>query len=106
MSSVFNETVLAVGGGISGMTAAQEAAEYGKQVILVANILRYFPKLWHPTCGLEINLKRMRAQKNLRLLTMTEVAGVDGEAGNYSVTLKITPRYVNENCTACLLLVE
>jgi quinone-modifying oxidoreductase subunit QmoA len=106
-----NETILVVGGGISGMTAALEAAECGKQVILVeknpavggrvSQLYRYFPKLCHPTCGLEINLKRMRAQKNLRLLTMTEVTAVQGEAGNYSVTLKATPRYVNENCTAC-----
>ncbi|MBI1424830.1 MAG: FAD-dependent oxidoreductase [Gammaproteobacteria bacterium] len=106
-----NETILVVGGGISGMTAALEAAECGKQVILVeknpsvggrvSQLYRYFPKLCHPTCGLEINLKRMRAQKNLRLLTMTEVTNVQGEAGNYSVTLKASPRYVNENCTAC-----
>lgn len=106
-----NETILVVGGGISGMTAALEAAECGKQVILVeknpavggrvSQLYRYFPKLCHPTCGLEINLKRMRAQKNLRLLTMTEVTDVQGEAGKYSVTLKTTPRYVNDNCTAC-----
>jgi len=106
-----NETILVVGGGISGMTAALEAAECGKQVILVeknpavggrvSQLYRYFPKLCHPTCGLEINLKRMRAQKNLRLLTMTEVTDVQGEAGNYSVTIKSHPRYVNENCTAC-----
>jgi quinone-modifying oxidoreductase subunit QmoA len=50
---------------------------------------------------LEINLKRLRNNKNLRLLTLTEVADVKGEAGNYSVTLKAHPRYINENCTAC-----
>jgi quinone-modifying oxidoreductase subunit QmoA len=30
-----NQTILVVGGGISGMTAALEAAETGKQVVLV-----------------------------------------------------------------------
>jgi len=100
-----------VGGGISGMTAALEAAEFGKQVILVENppslggrvsqLYRYFPKLCHSTCGMEINLKRMRQQSNLNLLTMTEVTDVQGDAGNYSVTLKTHPRYVNENCTNC-----
>ncbi len=30
-----NQTILVVGGGISGMTAALEAAECGKQVVLV-----------------------------------------------------------------------
>ena len=106
-----NETILVVGGGISGMTAAIEAAECGKQVILVeknpavggrvSQLYKYFPKLCHPSCGLEINLRRLKANKNVRLLTMTEVAEVSGEAGNYSVTLKTAPRYVNENCTAC-----
>ena len=55
------ETILVVGGGTSGMTAALEAAECGKRVILleksptlggrVALLYRYFPKLCHPTCG-------------------------------------------------------
>ena len=34
-------------------------------------------------------------------MTMTEVTAVTGSRGNYTVTLKVTPRYVNENCTAC-----
>jgi len=106
-----NQTILVVGGGISGMTAAIEAAECGKQVILVeknpsiggrvSQLYKYFPKLCMPSCGLEINLRRLKANRNLRLLTMTEVSAVSGEAGNYSVTLKTTPRFVNENCTAC-----
>ena len=106
-----NQTILVVGGGISGMTAALEAAECGKQVILVeknpsiggrvSQLYKYFPKLCFPSCGLEINLRRLKANRNLRLLTLTEVTAVSGAAGNYSVTLKTTPRYVNENCTAC-----
>ena len=106
-----NETILVVGGGISGMTAALEAAEFGKQVILVekspsvggrvGKLYKYFPKMCHPTCGMEINQRRLKMNPNLRLLTMTEVSSVEGEEGNYSVTLKTAPRYVNENCTAC-----
>jgi len=106
-----NETILVVGGGISGMTAALEAAEYGKQVILVeknpgvggrvSQLYKYFPKLCHPTCGQEINQRRLKMNPNVRLMTMTEVAEVSGEEGNYSVTLKTRPRYVNNNCTAC-----
>ena len=100
-----------VGGGISGVTAAIEAAECGKQVILVeknpslggrvSQLYKYFPKLCFPSCGMEINLRRMKTNRNLAVLTMTEVSAVSGESGNYSVTLKTSPRYVNENCTAC-----
>jgi quinone-modifying oxidoreductase subunit QmoA len=106
-----NQTILVVGGGISGMTAALEAAECGKQVILAerntslggrtALLYRYFPKMCHPTCGLEINLRRLKANRNLRVLTQAEVTSVSGQRGDYTVTLKISPRYVNQNCTAC-----
>ena len=106
-----NQTILVVGGGISGLTAALEAAECGKQVILVeknptvggrvSQLYKYFPKLCHPKCGMEINLQRLKANKRVRLMTMTEVTAVSGDTGNYSVTLKTRPRYVNENCTSC-----
>ena len=68
-----NQTILVVGGGISGMTAAIEAAECGKQVILVeknpsiggrvSQLYKYFPKLCMPSCGLEINLRRLKAKQ-------------------------------------------
>lgn len=106
-----NQTILVVGGGISGMTAALEAAECGKDVVLVeknaaiggrvSQLYRYFPKLCHPTCGLEINLRRLKAQRRLHLLTLAEVVNVSGISGDYTVTVRVRPRYVNDNCTAC-----
>lgn len=106
-----NETILVVGGGISGMTAALEAAEAGKQVILVekrpyvggriTQLYKYFPKLCFPTCGLEINQRRAKANPNVTILTMAEVSGLSGSEGDYTATVNISPRYVNENCTAC-----
>jgi quinone-modifying oxidoreductase subunit QmoA len=106
-----NQTIMVVGGGISGLTAAIEAAECGKQVILleknpsvggrITQLYKYFPKMCYPTCGLEINLRRLKASKNIRLLTMVEVGDVAGEAGNYKVSVTVQPRFVNEKCTAC-----
>ena len=106
-----NQTILVVGAGISGMTAAIEAAECGKDVVLieknpaiggrVSQLYKYFPKLCVPTCGLEINQRRLKASQGIRLLTLAEVTNITGEAGNYSVKIKLAPRYVNENCTAC-----
>ena len=106
-----SQTILVVGGGISGMTAALEAAECGRQVVLAerdptlggrtALLYRYFPKMCHPTCGLEINLRRLKANRNVRVLTMAEVTGVTGSRGAYRVTLRIRPRFVNGRCTAC-----
>ena len=58
-------SILVVGGGIAGITAAVEAAEVGYEVYLiekeaylggrVAQLNKYFPKLCPPYCGLEIN---------------------------------------------------
>jgi quinone-modifying oxidoreductase subunit QmoA len=106
-----NETILVVGGGISGMTAALEAAETGKNVVLVeknpalggrtSQLYRYFPKLCHPICGLEINQRRLKNNPRVRVLTLAEVTGIEGGAGDYTASIRIKPRYVNENCTAC-----
>ncbi len=106
-----NGAILVVGGGISGLTAALEAAEVGNDVFLVekepflggrvAQLNQYFPKLCPPTCGLEINFKRIKDNRKIRSYTMTTVKSVSGEAGNYEVTLETTPRYVNDKCTGC-----
>jgi len=106
-----NQTILVVGGGISGMTAALEAAEAGKQVVLVekkpyvggrvVQLHKYFPKLCHPTCGMEINQRRAKSNPNLTILTMAEVTDIAGDKGDYSISVKMNPRYVNNNCTAC-----
>ncbi len=106
-----NQTILVVGGGVSGMTAALEAAETGKKVVLVekrpyvggrvSQLYKYFPKLCFPTCGLEINQRRAKMNPNLTILTMAEVTDISGEAGDYTAKVKISPRYINENCTGC-----
>ena len=106
-----NQTILVVGAGISGITAAVEAAETGKEVVLVekrpymggriSQLYKYFPKLCFPSCGLEINQRRLSAQGGITVLTMAEVTGVSGSEGDYTATVKISPRYINENCTAC-----
>ncbi len=106
-----NETILVVGGGVSGMTTALEAAEAGKNIILVekrpyvggriTQLYKYFPKLCFPTCGLEINQRRTKMNPNITILTMSEVTSLTGDAGDYTATVKISPRYVNEKCTAC-----
>ncbi len=106
-----SQSILVVGGGISGVTAALEAAEAGYDVVLieknpylggrVAQLYHYFPKLCPPTCGLEINFRRLKQNPRVRFFTMAELASVCGEAGNYDVTIKLSPRYVNEKCTCC-----
>jgi quinone-modifying oxidoreductase, subunit QmoA len=93
------------------MTAAVEAAEAGCQVILIeksaalggralrANL--YFPKLCPPSCGLEINLRRLRNNSRITVLTLTELESLTGAPGNYEATIRTRPRYVTSACTQC-----
>jgi quinone-modifying oxidoreductase subunit QmoA len=103
--------ILVIGGGMSGLTAALEAAEAGSQVIItesapylggrVAQLHRYFPKLCPPTCGLEINFRRIKENPNITYYTMAEVTQVSGTEGDFDVTVKVHPRFVNDRCVAC-----
>ena len=103
--------ILVIGGGISGVTTAIEASEVGRDVILVektptlggrvSGFHQYFPKLCPPTCGLEINYKRLRANPHVQVYTNSEVLSVTGDAGEFKVKVRKNPTFVNEKCVAC-----
>ncbi len=111
MASTETQSILVVGGGMSGMTAAIEAAEAGYDIYLieknpylggrVAQLHNYFPKLCPPYCGLEINFRRIKQNPRIRFFTMAEVESIAGEEGAFDVGIRLNPRYVNEKCTAC-----
>ena len=104
-------TILVIGGGIAGISAALEAAEAGYEVTVieknpylggrVAQLYRYFPKLCPPACGLEINFRRIKDNPKIRFHTMAEVQTIAGRPGNFDVTVALRPRDVNDRCTAC-----
>ena len=106
-----SRTIVVAGGGIAGLSAAVEAAEAGFKVILVerepflggrvARMNKYFPKLCPPQCGLEINFRRIRSNPLIEVMTMSEVEKIEGEAGNFAVSIRVYPRFVNEKCTGC-----
>jgi len=103
--------VLVVGGGFSGLTAAVETAEAGFNVIIVektpflggrvTQLNKYFPKLCPPNCGLEINFKRIKNSGDITFYTLAEVEKISGQEGNYDVTVKLNPRFVNDKCVGC-----
>jgi quinone-modifying oxidoreductase subunit QmoA len=103
--------ILVIGGGISGVTAAVEAADTGRHVVLVeqkpylgGNVVQmnnYFPKLCPPSCGLEINFRRIRQSPRITCHTSTRVVSILGEQDNFQVRLVQQPRYVKDNCAAC-----
>jgi len=108
--------VLVVGGGISGLSAAVEAAAAGCEVVLVeknpylggrvAQMYQYFPKLCPPSCGLEMNFRRLRTSPRIQCFTLSQVEKIGGRPGRYQVTIRQEPRRVNNKCTACGACVE
>lgn len=102
---------LIIGGGISGITAAVELADAGKEVVLiekepylggnVSNFSSYFPKMCPPACGLEINYRRIRSNPRIRYFTGAEVTDISGADGDFKVKISLGARLINDRCTAC-----
>ncbi len=103
--------LLVLGAGIAGITAALEAAEAGAEVVLVereptigGRVVRsrsYFPKMCPPSCGMEINIRRLEANQRVRVITSARVTAAEPTAGGWQVTLTVGPAFVNRRCTAC-----
>ncbi|MBE0646975.1 MAG: CoB--CoM heterodisulfide reductase iron-sulfur subunit A family protein [Bacteroidales bacterium] len=103
--------IVVVGGGISGVTAAIELAEAGREVILVeeqpylggnvAKMNNYFPKLCPPSCGLEINFRRIRQNPRIKIFTSSVVIAISGEKGDFRLQVKTASQLVKNCCTAC-----
>jgi quinone-modifying oxidoreductase subunit QmoA len=106
-----NKKVLVIGGGFSGITAAVETAEAGSDVIIiektpffggrVTQLNKYFPKLCPPNCGLEMNFRRIKNSGDISFHTLAEVEKISGQEGNFDVTIKVRPRYINDKCVGC-----
>jgi heterodisulfide reductase subunit A len=109
--------VLVVGGGIAGIHAALTLGNAGKKVFLVerdpsigghmAQFDKTFPTLDCAACILTPKMSAVRAHENITLWSYSEIVKVSGYVGNYTVTVKRKPRYVNEElCVGCLECIQ
>jgi heterodisulfide reductase subunit A2 len=103
---------LVVGGGIAGIQAALEIADAGYHVYMVerepsigghmAQFDKTFPTLDCSACILTPKMVDVGNHSNITLLTWAEVTHVDGYVGNFQVTIRQKPRYVDTTlCTGC-----
>ncbi|MHB1254188.1 MAG: FAD-dependent oxidoreductase, partial [Candidatus Humimicrobiaceae bacterium] len=107
-----NKNVLVIGGGITGIQTALDVADGGRQVIMVekeasiggkmAQLDKTFPTVDCSACILSPKMVDVGTHKNIELLTNSEVVKVEGSVGNYKVTLRKKPRYIDlKKCTSC-----
>jgi heterodisulfide reductase subunit A len=108
--------VMVVGGGISGIQASLDLATAGFKVYLVeksptiggkmAQLDKTFPTNDCSMCIESPKFIECHRHPNIEILTYTEVEKVEGEAGDFSVTLAKKPRYIHEDrcagCTTCV----
>ena len=104
--------VLVVGGGIAGIQASLDLADSGFSVYLLdespsiggamAQLDKTFPTNDCAMCILAPKLVGAGRHPNIHLITNARVRNVDGEAGNFKVSITRKARYVNaEKCTGC-----
>ena len=103
---------LVIGGGIAGITAALDIADAGFPVDIVekkvtvggkmAMLDKTFPTLDCASCIVTPKMTEVSQNPNIRILSYSEVVGVHGYIGNFSIDIKRHPRYVDETkCTGC-----
>ena len=107
-----NQSVAVVGGGIAGIQASIDLANMGFRVYLVeqtpsiggrmAQLDKTFPTNDCSMCILAPKMIECAGHENVELLTYTELAEVRGTEGDFKVTVRRKPRYVDlTKCTGC-----
>ncbi len=109
--------VLVVGAGVAGMSAALLLAQPQRRVYVVekspciggkaARHAHIFPHLECGSCVLAPLLDEFLHHEQIELLTLSEVQGVAGFYGNFTVRIKQQARFVNPAaCVGCGLCLE
>ena len=104
--------VLVVGGGISGMQSSLDLADSGFKVYLLdtlpsiggvmSQLDKTFPTNDCSMCIMAPKLVATGRHHNIHVISNAEVEKVEGEPGNFKVTVKKRARRVNEEkCTGC-----
>ncbi|GAG20929.1 unnamed protein product, partial [marine sediment metagenome] len=111
-----SDTVLVIGGGIAGIQASLDLAEAGARVVLVersptiggkmAVLDKNFPTLDCSICIEAPKMSEVDRHPNIEIIRLAEVRKVEGEAGNFRVTIEQQPAFVTSECTRCDLCVE
>ena len=104
--------VLVLGGGPAGLQASLDLADAGYRVYLterspsiggnMARLDKVFPTNECAMCILGPRMSSTAGHPNIEILTNSELLSVEGEAGNFTATVRQKARSVDlEKCTSC-----
>lgn len=104
--------ILVIGGGISGMQSALDAANSGFKVYLVeskpsiggvmSQLDKTFPTNDCSTCMLSPKLIEVAKDPNIEIISYSEVIEIDGNPGNFKAKINKKARYVDvDKCVGC-----
>ncbi|GAG23131.1 unnamed protein product, partial [marine sediment metagenome] len=104
--------VLVIGAGITGVEASLLLSNSGRKVHLVektsytgGTVIKFeevFSNMECSTCMVAPIQQELLQDKNINLLTLTEVEDVKGSSGNFTVKIHKKARYVDmQNCIGC-----
>lgn len=116
-SSPLVKRALVIGAGIAGMQTAVDIANCGYPVLLVERepsiggrmmqLAETFPTLDCSQCIITPKTVEVAQHPKIKLLTYAEVENVKGSIGDFTVTIRKKPAYVDrEKCTGCGLCIE
>ncbi|MHA1266318.1 MAG: FAD-dependent oxidoreductase [Candidatus Helarchaeota archaeon] len=105
-------SVLVIGGGISGIQATLDLVELGFKAYLLeekpsiggimGKLDKTFPTNDCSMCILAPKMVELSRNPNIELMTYSEVVKIEGNVGNFLVTIKKKPRYINATkCKSC-----
>jgi len=104
--------VVVIGAGIAGIQAALDLADHGIIVHLIerepsigghmAMLDKTFPTNDCSMCILSPKMVDVSRHPNIRIHTCAEVVAIEGDVGNFEITVKKFPRYIDEQlCNGC-----
>jgi heterodisulfide reductase subunit A len=106
------KTAVVIGGGVAGIQASLDIANGGHQVILVerepsigghmSQLSETFPTLDCSQCILTPRMVEVAQHPNITLWSYSEVIGLDGFVGNFTVKIRKKSKSIDEHlCTGC-----
>jgi heterodisulfide reductase subunit A len=106
------QDVMVIGGGITGMHTAIELGDKGFKVALIekssiiggnmVKLDRTFPTDDCSMCTISPILNEVSSHENVDIFTMSEVLDFRGRPGEFYITVRKRPRYIDEKkCTGC-----